>query len=308
MTTRQNLLTPVGRLVRGSLYRGNDKDAEGRPLVVKSGPNAGQARLDFFFALAIPKGPEAAWWDTEWGKVILSVGAACFPRVYTTPSFSWKVTDGDSQVPNKRGRKPCENEGYPGNWVVGFSSGFAPKIFNKDGTAPIVEPDAVKLGYYIQVFGSVDGNGSDQQPGVFLNHSMVSLQAYGTEIVVGPDAAAVGFGGAALPAGASATPPAGAFAGPAQMPAQMPAMPGTPAAMPAMPSMAPGAAVAMPAMPGAPTVVTPNPAILTPPAPPAPPAAPARRMTAAAGGYSYDDLIRGGWTDATLIAQGLMLP
>lgn len=304
MTTRQNILTPVGRIVRGSLYKGNDKDAEGRPLVVKSGANAGQARVDFFFALAIPKGPEAAWWDTEWGKVILSVGSACFPRVYTTPSFSWKVIDGDSQVPNKKGRKPCENEGYPGNWVLSFSSGFAPKIFNKDGTAPIVEADAVKLGYYVQVYGSVDGNGSDQQPGVFLNHSMVSLQAYGPEIVVGPDAAAVGFGGAALPAGASATPPAGAFAGPAQMPA----MPGAPAAMPAMPSMAPGAAVAMPAMPGAPTVVTPNPAILTPPTPPAPPAAPARRMTAAAGGYSYDDLIRGGWTDATLIAQGLMLP
>ena len=52
--TAVNFTTPVGRLVAGSLYKGQDKDAEGRPLVVKNGPQAGQPRLDFYFAIAIP--------------------------------------------------------------------------------------------------------------------------------------------------------------------------------------------------------------------------------------------------------------
>ena len=52
---RTNITTPVGRLVAGSPYKGSDKDAEGRPLVVKNGPDAGKPRLDFYFAVAIPK-------------------------------------------------------------------------------------------------------------------------------------------------------------------------------------------------------------------------------------------------------------
>ena len=40
--------------------------------------------------------------------------------------------------------------------------------------------------------------------------------------------------------------------------------------------------------------------------PVAPPAAPVRRMTAKAGGHSYETLISGGWTDATLVQHGLM--
>ena len=41
MAESVNFTTPVGRLVQGSLYKGNDTDAEGRPLVVKTGANAG---------------------------------------------------------------------------------------------------------------------------------------------------------------------------------------------------------------------------------------------------------------------------
>ena len=318
---RVDILTPVARLVRGSLYNGNDKDAEGRPLVVKNGPDAGKPRLDYFFAVAIPKGPERHWAETEWGAKIWQVGHTAFPNGQAQrPDFAWKVTDGDSQIPNKKGKKPCDQEGYRGHWVIGFSSGFAPRIFNADGSQQLLEADFVKLGYYVQVFGSVAGNGSDSQPGVYLNHSMVAFAAYGPEISVGPDASAVGFGGAPLPAGASAAPVGGAF-NPAPVPA--PAVPGIPApavAAPAVPSPAPAVPAMMPPAAPAPTPaaapaaampspgsVTPHPGFVAPPpAAPAAPAAPARVMLPAANGIPYEAYIANGWTDEVLRANGYM--
>lgn len=292
---RTDLLTPVGRLVMGSLYKPQTTDLEGRPLTIKSGPQAGQPRVDYFFALAVPKGAEQHWSQTEWGAKIWAAGHNGFPQGQANaPTFAWKVVDGDSQVPNRQGRKPCDREGYPGHWVLSFSSGFAPKIYTADGSQPFAEPDAVKLGYYVQVFGSVDDNGSLQQPGVFLNHGMIAFAGYGQEIILGPDATAVGFGqGVALPPGASATPVGGM--------SQPPAVPGAP-----MPSpVAPPAPV--PPAPAAPIQVTPNPGFLNvPPVPAAPIAPPARQMTAKAAGSSYEQMIGAGWTDALLIQEGMM--
>jgi len=41
MSQAQAITTPVGRLVRGSLYKVNTTDAEGEPLVTKHGTNKG---------------------------------------------------------------------------------------------------------------------------------------------------------------------------------------------------------------------------------------------------------------------------
>lgn len=279
---RTNFTTPVGRLVMGSLYKPQTTDADGKPLVVKSGPNAGQPKVTYFFALAIPKNPgETHWSQTPWGATIYKAGSEAFPQACQAPSFAWKVVDGDSTIPNKKGIAPITREGYKGNWVISFSSGFAPKIYNNDGSQAIVEPDAVKLGYFVQVNADVDGNGSNQNPGVYINHSMVALSAYGPEIVVGADASSVGFGQAPLPAGATTTPPA-AFTPPAQF--------------------APVAAAPAP-MP------TPNPAFLQPPVPAAPPVAPvapAHVMLPPAQGATYEAMIAAGWTDALLVAHGMM--
>lgn len=315
MTTRTNFLTPVGRLVQGSLYKANTTDAEGKPLVVKSGPNMGQPRSDYYFALAIAKGAERAWWDTEWGRLIFSIGAAAFPQAYQAPTFAWKVKDGDSTIPNRKGKAPRDQEGFAGHWVLGFSSGYPAKVFRDNGTVPILETDAVNLGDYVQVFGSVDGNGSTSQPGIYLNHSMVNLVGYGKRIVVGPDAASVGFGkGVVLPPGASATPLAGAMTpATAAAVAGMPAMPGAAPQMPAMPMATTVVPAGMPAMPT--VAVAPNPGFLQPPAMPGvpavpamPPAAPvARQMTAKANGLRYEDFIAQGWNDQQLVQQGFML-
>lgn len=212
MSQRQEILTPVGRLVQGSLYQGQTTDLENRPLVYKDGTKAGQPRTDYFFAIAIPKGSETHWRETQWGSIIWQKGQSDFPKGQANhPSFAWKIIDGDSSIPNKAGRIPCQREGFARHWVLNFSSSFAPSIYNADGTKQLLEPNAVNLGDWIQVFGSVVGNDAEQQPGVYLNHSMVAFAGYGERIIIGPDAKSVGFGNQPLPTGCSPIPLAQGF-------------------------------------------------------------------------------------------------
>ena len=235
------ILTPVGRLVQGDCFEPQTKDAEGKPLIIKNGPNAGQPRVDYFMAIAIPKT------DAGFNEVyasMMEVAKAAFPQLFDAagncinPAFAFKLKDGDSQVPNTKGTKPCDCEGFPGHWILNFSGGFAPKIYTAGGAELITDPSMVKRGYYIRIYGSVKGNGSMQQPGIFLNHSMVELVGYGEEIITGPSGDAV-FGGqpvGALPAGASATPVANAA--PLAQPGTAPGMPAVTAA-PGMPAVTP---------------------------------------------------------------------
>lgn len=311
-TPRTEIKFPPGRLVMGSLYKARDKDAEGKPLTIKTGPDAGKARVDFFIAVAIPKQPgHTHWAQTEWGALIYQAGAAAFPQMYQSPAFAWKIDDGDSQIPNRRGNKPCDNEGWPGHWVVKLSGGYAPKVFSQPTAGTFVEltqVDAVKLGYWVQVAGSVAGNGSAQQPGVYLNHGGVLFLKEDKVIVMGPDASSMFAGAqvsAALP-GVAAMPFAGA-------PAGLPAMPGMPAVMVAAPVMAPPQ---MPAMPGAPAVmVAPNTAFLAPPMqgapalqpPPMVPAEPALTPAGAATGHTYQAIRGMGWSDVQMRQAGYIL-
>ena len=181
-----------------------------------------------------------------------------------------------------------------------------------------MEKDFCKPGYFVEVAFSVEGNGSQSQPGVYLNHSMVCFRAYGQEIVFGPDVASAGFGQSALPAGASATPLPGTAPMP-QAPAAAPTMP-LPPGLPQVPGVAPaplpqGGFAPMPSVPApgapAPIPVTPNPGFVQvpppDPAPMAPPPAPVRQMTAAAQGIPYESYVAQGWTDAQLVQNGLML-
>jgi hypothetical protein len=298
---KREFTTPVGRLVMGSLYKPQTTDADGHPLVVKQGVNQGQPKVNYFFALAIPKGAEQHWSQTPWGQDIYNSGKEGFPQAHLAPSFAWKVVDGDSTVPNKKGIAPSTRDGYRGNWVISFNSGFASKIYNKDGSAPIVEPDAVKLGYYVQVNGTVDGNNSQQNPGVFINHNMVALSAYGEEIFVGADPLKAGFGDAALPAGALATPPANSQFSNVGVGTAI-GFPQQPQAN-AFPHQAAQFAAAGPftgQQGGFPPPV-PNRAILNIPTAPA-----ARQMTPLANGATYEQMIGAGWTEALLREHGML--
>jgi hypothetical protein len=304
MASRTNITTPVGRLVMGSLYKPRDKDFDGKPLTTKTGTNAGQLRVDYFLALAIPKAGETHWGQTAWGQLILTVGATSFPQAYQAPTFAWKIEDGDSTVPNKRGKKPCENEGWRGHWILKFSGGFAPKVYRLDGTAytQVTEENYIKPGYFVQINGTVDGNGNQNNPGVYLNHSMVCFSAYGPEISFGPDVNDAGFGQSPLPAGASLTPPASTVPMPAAM----------------SPAVGASIAVAIPVVPNPAFLQVPTaqplptssvPAIAVPAAPlPTAIASPSKVMTAKAGGASYESFKSAGWDDANMIAQGFLQP
>lgn len=295
-TTRISVKTPVGRMVMGSLYKPNTTDFDNNPLKVKTGPNMGQDRKDYFFALAIPKQGESHWAHTEWGKQIWNIGCTAFPQASQSPTFAWKIKDGDSTVPNKRGKKPVENEGWPGHWILMFSGGFAPKIYKIEngGYVQILEENFVKPGYFLEVGFNADGNGNQNNPGIYLNHSIVCFRAFGDEISFGPNVDEFGFGQSALPAGASLAPPPSSLPlpGPTQT-AQQPPPPPVPQA-----DIKPNTAFAQ----------GPDVSSVPPPPPPTPvqSASPSRTMTAKAGTNSYEAFIAGGWSDAKLIAEGFM--
>jgi hypothetical protein len=284
-----NITTPVGRMIGGSLYDPETTDYDGKPLTAKDKVTP---RVNYSIGIAIPKTPGVAHWGSEaWGAPIWALAHEVFINGETQRhDFAWKITDGDSTIPNKRQRKPCDREGYPGHWVLWFSGGFAPQAYNNDGSQKLLEKDAIKPGYYIQVFGSISDNQPSQSPGLYLNHTYVALSAYGEEINVGPDVTAAGFGhGVALPPGASAT-PTGNFT---------PAPPGATTVTNGVPPVPGATAVTVPT----PTIpVVPNTAILQPPA------QPVRKLTELAKGATYEQLIAAKWTDELLIANGIMLP
>jgi len=331
---RIDILFPEGRLIMGSLYVGSDKDSKGNLRVVKNGPNKGQPLTQFFMGVAIPKRGEQHWAQTEWGGKIYQAGAAAFPNIYQNPTFAWKIDDGDSQIPNKQGKKPCDIEGARGHWIVKLSSGFAPKVFAQPSPGvfqELTEQNAVKTGYWVQVSGSVAGNGSAESPGVYLNHGMVLFVRPDAEIRQGPDAATA-FAGAAVSQGLPTGLPAVPFAGAPAMPA-VPAMP-VAVAMPPVAVAMPPVAVAVPpvavAVPPVAVAVPPNPAFLAgpgapalpaaippvpmaaavPPAAPAVPAVPAEpQMTPAgvASGFTYQQYRQNGWSDAQMRERGLII-
>jgi hypothetical protein len=271
---REEIVTPVGRLVQGSVYTASTKDGEGKPLVYKSGDNVGQPRKNYYMALAVPKGAEAHWSATPWGAKIVAVARKAFSEAQIAlPSFAWKITDGDSLIPNGKGTVPAKCEGFAGCWIIKFSGSHAPTLLKLNSlgkTEPFLTENAIMPGMYVQISGNVVDNESQQKPGVHINHGMVCYRAHGDLIFTGVDPDSVGFGEAPLPAGVTVVPTNSAF-------------PATPTPVP-----------------------PPHTAILAPPPPPAP-VAPQRVMTQRATA-SYQEYVNLGWTDLQLVQQGYMQP
>lgn len=288
MTQSTQFLTPVGRMVQGDPFEAQTKDQAGAPLTIKTGPNAGQATQRYFIAVAFAKT------DVAFGALfqqIKDTARSGFPAMFDAagncinPRFAFKVADGDGVDEN--GKSNANKEGFAGHWVVKFNSSFPPRCFHQghyQSHEVIQDKMAIRRGYFVRVAGTMEPNNNPQRPGVYMNLGMVELVAQGPEITSGPDASAV-FGGApvaALPAGA----------------VRLPAV-ATPQPV-AMPMAAPAAApVAMPVMP--------NPAFVAgpPPVPVPVPAGPT--MTAKAGGFTREQMIAAGWTDASLRSEGMMV-
>lgn len=234
------ILTPVGRMVQGDFFKPNTTDQQGNPLVIKSGPNKGQPRTDYFAAIAFPKTPDiVASVITPMVQQAATSYASLFPRGAepnnaaghfgcTLPKFSFKIMDGDGVDDN--GKPNASKDGFAGHWVVKFSSGFAPQVWTRAKNLPDGHPskalntdpetlvqlqatDAalVKRGFYYRVNASVDGNGQQLpsgSPGLYTNYNLVELVAFGEEITSGPVASEVfGAPAGAVPAAAPAPAP-----------------------------------------------------------------------------------------------------
>jgi hypothetical protein len=196
----------LGRLVYGNLYEPKAKtNNDGTP---KIDTKTGEPMVSFDYGLAVAKGTEGAWWETTWGQAIAGVGVGAFPGGESQrPDFAWKVHDGDSQMMNKANKRNCDKPGYAGHWILNFSSSYPSKYFKLEGHQPESFPavGAIKIGYYVEISGSIKGNGSSQSPGIYLNHSILCLRSVYDEIVTGPDPMSAGFGQNALPQGVTMT-------------------------------------------------------------------------------------------------------
>lgn len=281
----KDILFPVGRMIGGSMYKPQPKTDRKTKLPVMARDGVTPV-VSYSFGLAIPKQGETHWSQTQWGAIIKSVGDTANPGISQRPDYAWKIVDGDSTIPNTKNKRPADQEGYKGNWVIWFSQGWAPKLVNANGTIDLTEPDSVMPGYFLEVFGSVAPNNSVDSPGVYLNPVCVALAGYGERIESsGIDAAAVGFGAGRPVAGMSQTPVAGMVATPT---AHTPNPTAGATWQPASGSV------------GQPVNAPVNTAFLEPPP------KPARVMTPTATG-TYEQYLAAGWSDVQMIQAGVLV-
>jgi len=269
--TPLQMLFPPGRLVGGSIGTPSTTNAEGEPLLYKTGDKKGQPAKQWYLALAIPKTAGAQHWAQEaWGLPIWNRGHTDFPGGQgQLPSFAWKIEDGDSIIPNKKMKKNAEREGFPGNWIVKLSTmASEPKCYTTMGVpagnpARAITAAEIKTGYYVEIFASIDGNDDvGRNPGIYIN----------------PD--------------------------PTTAPA--PVQPVQPVALPPVvpqPVAPPISTVPAPL----PVPVQPAPAMLGTVAPPPPGAPTGPTMTAKANGLTRESYLASGWTDELLRAHGMMV-
>lgn len=290
------ILLPVGRLIGGSVHKLQEqKDVKTKQ--IKIGRD-GQPVRNINFRVAIPK--TMADWRHEsfvhptlgviaWGKQMHDIAKGAQPLCDQIKDFAFKIKDGDSTELTGTQLKPYnQGVGRAGHWVISFQQNWAPKLVTADGVNEMPAERFV-VGYFVQVLADVKFNGETESPGLYVNPVAVALAGEGEAISVDVDTTSVGFGGTALPAGATAVAPASTGFG-------------APAAYVA------GNAAPAPAA-AAPLQVAPNAAFMTAPAPaaPAPVHVPKRVMTAKAGNFTYEQyMATPGWTEQMLIDQGFM--
>ena len=275
----REILLPVARMIGGSVYNPKpDLDELGNPILDNK---TGKPISNFNIGIAIPK-TEPDWKLSAWGAIIKSIAEMAYPGQILSPTFSWKITDGDSIIPNKANRRPCDQNGYAGNWIMWLSQRWAPSLCDIKGV-PLKTENVIMPGDWVQVYCSVAPNqprpGKSHTPGVYINPMAVAFVGYhsdGRIVQAAIDVKAVAWGGTGIPAGVLSTPVGNDdvpnYVAPTAAPAPAPIPTPAPAPIPA-------------------------PNFLHP----------AHQMTAAASGFSYEQMIQAGWTDELLVKSGMML-
>ena len=196
----EKFTTPEGRLVGGHPLT--------RRTIVKKGvtqmmPDGTTPQTEAYIGFAIPKTPGVDWKQTPWGMIMVAQAAAGWPGGQSLqPGFAWKVTDGDSAVPNTKQIAPNTREGYPGHWVLQASTRLVVNAYHVGKYDPIDQihiPGEINPGDYGRLQIELKPNGSTDSPGMYLNPSLWEQRRTGELIVLnsGADAnAAFGDGGA----------------------------------------------------------------------------------------------------------------
>lgn len=237
------LITPVGRIIWGSVYDRQTEDYDGNKYNPGEGP--------FQFGLAILKT------DPNVGNMLMAIyqqAAAGYqnnPQIsarigqewqsgFTMGLFRFKVKDGDQ--PNQKG---IINPNAKGHWVFAFQTTLPLKCGNTMNAE--IDPKSVKTGYFVDIAMTCKINEKvDGTAGVYLNPQVVRLIAFGDEITGGPSVEEAFAGYAAptqLPPGASLTPKAPTSEPGAGLPGQGgPGAAGNPIGMNPHQTMQPGGA------------------------------------------------------------------
>lgn len=254
MSEYLHLVTPVGRLVRGSLTERAKTDYDGNTYP------EGEGRFELGFA--IRKDDPATG---EFLGKLYQKAAADAPNLkqkidaewqsgFTMGAFRFKVRDGDK--PNQKGQV---NQNTVGHYVLNLSTQLPVKFTYTDqyglkltdvmGQAipprTEISPDKIKIGDYAHIAVSVKYNGkTDHTAGIYLSQSAVMLAGYGEAISGGLslDEAFANVPVGQLPGGASVASAAPAPAGmtlPNAAPVAPPADAPAPVGMPSLPTASP---------------------------------------------------------------------
>lgn len=209
MTTKPKFPTfdipfPAGRFVLGSLTELQTKDNNGRD---RKNPT-------LFVAVAIDKRTPGI--DQIIGNIIgytrhtyqyVNGGQQvqqrlAQPNFAAKSGFAWKIKDGDADP------KWAAREGCRGCWIFCFGTSYAPARCCDPNNVQM-DPKAINLGDYVEVFCTVAVNGEvGDTAGLYLNPNGVRLVGYGQRIIPAGQSFDQMFAGRAaqLPPGASPTP------------------------------------------------------------------------------------------------------
>lgn len=227
----KRLISPVGRIIWGSVSELNTRDITGKPepdvekhaytfglAIRKDDPGIG-ALLQAFYQQALAGYPN--------NQMMANRIAQEWQSGFAGVAFRFKVKDGDR--PLQRTGKPDDNA--RGCWVISCKTKIPIKCANAQNVE--IDPKTVERGYFVDVALSIAVNEkTDNTAGLYVNPMVVRLLAFGEKIMGGisiEDAFAGHAAPTQLPPGASATPvaPAGGIPG-------LPGFPqaGAPQAMP----------------------------------------------------------------------------